>query len=351
MLPLSASFSAEKTTGPNVILLTLDGVRWEEVFQGADPGQTVDTNPKVFEYLTGTLAKQGTLFGNKSRGETVNVSNKAQNSLPGYQSILSGATQPCESNACGRIKVETFPERIFHDLGLAKNEVATISSWEKIALAAEHVEGTTFVNAGNTPLIYSSDDAIAADINYKQSVDKTPWPGARYDKYTFAHAIHYLQKEKPRFLFISLNDSDEWGHKNKYDNYLSTLRQQDRYIKELVQTLDGMGAYGERTTLIITTDHGRGDGNDWNEHGSGYADSKSVWIYGRSPHTRTAKPAQLRMPASQVVYSHLDIRPTIEATFGLDPKMDGVSPVPGKVIEAIAGRFHIPAVAATTAGK
>ena len=324
----------------NVILVTLDGVRWEEVFHGVDQGQSLDTNPKIFDFLTGTLSKQGVLFGDRSRGETVRVANHPQNSLPGYQSIMSGATQPCGSNMCGRIQVETFEERLVQDLNFKPSQVATFASWEKIANAVEHVEGTTLVNAGIKPFMMGGEPLSADDakLNEQQAQDLPPWKDARWDKYTFSHAMNYLKAKRPRFLYIALNDSDEWGHKGEYDKYLAILRQQDAWIKELVTTIDSMGEYGKNTTLIITTDHGRGDGNDWNDHGAGLADSGNVWIYGRSPYTETAKPQLVRVPAASVVYSHLDIRPTIEATFGLQPKLDGVSPPPGHVITSIVGR-------------
>ena len=189
----------------------------------------------------------------------------------------------------------------------------------------------------------SSDDAL---INDQAAKDPPPGKDARRDKYTFAHAINYLKAKQPRFLYIALNDSDEWGHRGKYDQYIATLRQQDAWIKELVAVLDSMGAYGRRTTLIVTTDHGRGEGNDWGEHGSGYADSGYVWIYGRSPYTQQAPTMKSRAPAATaspgVSFSHLDIRPTIEATFGLEPKLDGVSPLPGHVIRAIVGDGKLP---------
>lgn len=324
----------------NVIFVTLDGVRWKEVFHGTDPGQTLDPNPKIFSFLTGPLASQGVLVGDKARGETVRVGNHYFNSLPGYQSIMAGAPQPCRSNLCGRTPVETMQERILLDLDLSPEQVATISSWEKIAFAVEHVEGATFVNAGNRPLLMgesaplSEEDAL---INEQQTKDPAPWKDARRDKYTIAHALNYLKAKRPRFLYISLNDSDEWGHRGQYDNYISTLRQQDAWLKEIVATLDTMGEYGKNTTLIVTTDHGRGEGNEWTEHGAGFADSGSVWIYGRSPYTASEIRSQTRAPAASVVYSHLDIRPTIEATFGLTPKLDGVLPLPGRPIRSIIG--------------
>jgi hypothetical protein len=336
-----SSFAAQPNTNDaNVILLTLDGVRWEEVFKGVDPGQSMDsegTHSRIFDYLTGTLTQQGPLIGNKEKGERVTVSNPAQNSLPAYQSIMAGATQPCTSNACGRIHVETFPERILQDLQLKKEEVATFASWEKIANAVEHVEGTTLVNAGIQPLANPSSDAETDKVNREQAAEKPSWSSARLDKFTFAHALHYLKARKPRFLFISLNDSDEWGHKGDYTKYVQTLRQHDEWIKELVATIDGLGEYGKHTSLIITTDHGRGVGNDWNEHGSGYANSGSIWLYGRTPFSRSLQPGKHRGLASSKSFAHVDIRPTIETLFGLSPKLDGVTPLPGHAIRALTG--------------
>ena len=37
-------------SGANVVLVTLDGVRWEEVFHGVDPGQSIDPNPEIFSF-------------------------------------------------------------------------------------------------------------------------------------------------------------------------------------------------------------------------------------------------------------------------------------------------------------
>jgi hypothetical protein len=329
----------DKASGPNVILLTLDGVRWEEVFQGVDQGQSLDANPRIFDFLLNHLSNYGVLYGDRTKGETVTVGNRFQNSLPGYQSIMAGAAQPCTSNSCGRITTETFPERLARELKLQPEQVATIASWERIALAVEHQAGGTFVNTGNTPMPVAAGLGINADkTNGAQAGDTPPWKDARYDKYTFAHAMSYLQEKKPRFLFIGLNDTDEWGHKGNYTNYLSSLREYDERIKSLVNTLEQLGEYGRRTTLIITTDHGRGEGNDWNEHGSGYPGSKYVWLYGSSPATRAAAnaPAKAkRVPSAKNVFSHLDIRPTIEAIFGLKP-LTGNSR--GKVIAGITGQ-------------
>src|SRR5262249_41676944 len=131
-----------------------------------------------------------------------------------------------------------------------------------------------------------------------------------------------------RFMFISLNDSDEWGHKGEYGSYVESLRQYDQWLKELIMTLEQMGEYGEHTTLLVTTDHGRGELGNWKNHGPLISDSKFIWLYGRSPYTRK----QAVLPVER--YTHIDIRPTIEAALRLTPVSCKSC---GRVIEEVVG--------------
>ncbi len=312
LLVLVVGHFEAQASDKNVILLMLDGVRWQEVFKGVDPSLSKNDSGDTFPFLLQELAREGMLLGNRDKGSEMTVSNSAFVSLPAYQSIMAGTTQPCGGNGCGRIKVETLQERIVRELGLEKTSVASIASWEKIPDAVEHLKGSAFVNAAFQPLEDGTNDAEFARINVLQGKDAPPWSGARFDRYTWAHATHYLQKYRPRFMFISLNDSDEWGHKGEYPNYVATLRQYDAWIRELTETLKRMGAYGENTTLIVTTDHGRGEGGSWKHHGWIWPSSKYVWLYGR--------PAGMSGAGvfANVGYQHLDIRPTIEAALGLN---------------------------------
>lgn len=322
----------------NVILVTLDGVRWNEVFIGPDP-ELAPPDPQskpgsLFPFLTTELKTEGFLTGDLRRGEQASASTPTFISLPAYQSIMAGALQDCRSNSCGRIKVETLAERLVRESGFQKKQVATIASWSRIALAVEHTENTTFVNAGPDPLFDSDGDPQLTQLNKDQAAELPPWGDARADRFTFAQAIRYLKKHQPRFLFISLNDADEWAHKGNYPNYLSTLKQYDLWLKTLVSTLDGLGSYGKSTTLLVTTDHGRGEKKEWNDHGSGYPTSKDIWFYGRSPRTRShvvSKGLKSDSKSAASALSHLDIRPTIEKIFGLS-----LHPAPSaKPIEAV----------------
>ena len=313
--PAVAATSTVDSKNPNVILLMLDGVRWQEVFR-------TDKTGLIFKHLFQDYLSEGRIFGNVDKDQAMTVSNSALLSLPAYQSIMSGETQPCSGNGCGRIGAETFQERAVTELKLDRTQVATIASWDKIPNAVEHVEGATFVNAAYDKLSDGTADAEFDAINEAQVKDPAPWDGARFDRYTWAHSMHFLKKHHPRFMFISFDDSDEWGHKNEWENYLSSLRQYDDWIHELIQTLKGMGEYGAHTTLIITTDHGRGDDSMWGQHGWPWPESKYIWLYVR-PAPASVTPQYFQNfnddGISEAKFSHVDIRPTIEAALGLAP--------------------------------
>jgi len=101
-------------TKSNVILIMLDGVRWQEIIERH--------NAPIFAHMHATLSNRAHIFTNDR------VSNPYRISLPAYQSIFAGAAQRCSNNDCGRIVTETFPERIARELKLHPKKVATIAS-------------------------------------------------------------------------------------------------------------------------------------------------------------------------------------------------------------------------------
>ncbi|MDZ4729227.1 MAG: hypothetical protein SH820_04720 [Xanthomonadales bacterium] len=61
--------------------------------------------------------------------------------------------------------------------------------------------------------------------------------------------------------------------------YLDYLHLADELIGELWATLQSSNAYRDKTTLIITTDHGRGlQGSDWSEHDISIPGSEDIWL-------------------------------------------------------------------------
>jgi hypothetical protein len=71
---------------------------------------------------------------------------------------------------------------------------------------------------------------------------------AGLDPKTFAHALHYLETKRPRFLYIALDDTDSMGDAGDYDSYLDVMRNYDLWLRELDRVLLRMGKEGAART-------------------------------------------------------------------------------------------------------
>ena len=302
-IPLLAVHATEIPTAKiqRVIYITLDGTRWQDIYLTQQP-------LAKFWKKYSSLA---TFYGRPGDANTIEVASVPV-SLPSYQSQMSGDVQPCFGNGCGRIHVETLGERLIRQ-GMKKKNVAVFSSWDEIANAAEHIEGSIFTNTGNFP-VYDPDthvsDSIMQFINLRQAEDH-PEGNVRFDKYTIAHALHYLEVYQPTFMWISLNDSDEAAHINDKSGYYQSLAHYDDFLDTLITKLKEMNLF-ENTMLIVTTDHGRGDGDQWTDHGREYPESKRTWaivIHGEL--TPMGKDAEI------IQYDTRSIRPAIEKALGM----------------------------------
>lgn len=300
----STQQSGEKIT--NVIYITLDGTRWQDIY--------VDRSH--FPKLWGKYAKQLTFYGMPNSSNTMEAASTPV-SLPSYQTQLSGKVQPhCEENDCGRIKVETFPEYLISSGELKKSDVVTFASWNKINLAVEHIPGASTTFIGNFPVTDPDThqaDEVMAKINAQQAIDHPeldPEDGPeRFDKYTIAQALHYYEKYQPRFMWISLVDADEAGHANDKKAYHNALSLYDNAFDQLFTTLKTMNR-DKNTLVIVTTDHGRGTGKNWVEHGAQMPESKPTWAF-----VMNGKLEPVPNAPKKHRYSTLSIRPTVESVF------------------------------------
>lgn len=74
------------------------------------------------------------------------------------------------------------------------------------------------------------------------------------------------------------------GHGRRYDLYLDAARNSDRFLAQLWQTLQGLDEYRGSTTLLVTTDHGRGvTRHDWTSHGEKVPDAEYIWLAALGP--------------------------------------------------------------------
>jgi len=348
----SATRSADVADDRNVILVTLDGVRTQELFAGMDAAIAADdarsgaedieatrkrywrATPEerraaLMPWFWQTLAPSGMVLGNQARGSRVTVRNSMWFSYPGYSEILTGQPQPdVKSNDLVRYPHRTVLDYVQSQLGLTPTEVAQIGSWDGFKMAASRSDGTFFMNGAfesvPAPLNTPEMDQLAA--LRRQVIE--PWAESSNDTLTFRLALAYLRKHQPRVLWLGLGQSDDWAHARRYDLVLEYLHLADTHLAELWRTLQSLDRYRDRTTLIITTDHGRGRTPvDWIDHDTGLQGSQDIWLAIMGPDT----PALGEVSGFPDV-SQSDIAATMLQYLGLDRRDFNPAagpPVPG----------------------
>jgi hypothetical protein len=89
----------------------------------------------------------------------------------------------------------------------------------------------------------------------------------------------YLKTQRPRVLYLALDETDDLAHAGRYDLYLNAIHNSDKYIGELWQWVQSQPEYKDKTTILITVDHGRGTGNPgWQDHGRKVNNSDQTWF-------------------------------------------------------------------------
>lgn len=306
------AFAHAQTQGPqaagdNVVLITLDGARIEEMFGGMQVDilqstlrekQRVDDSPiyrrfwaespqarreKLMPFFWKTLmAEYGSIAGNPARGSVVQLQNGHRFSYPGYAEILLGEPHDdvIKSNDPNRNPYTTVLESMRDHLGVGPAGVVTVGSWAHFNAIVEHTEGATFVNAGQEALSGPEHQLL----NALQADTSIPWGDMRHDAYTFRVAMSQLASLRPRVLYLALGETDDWAHDGRYDRVLEAYARSDAYLSQLWTWLQDQPQYRGRTHLLITTDHGRGrTPRDWRDHGAKIEGAQDVWMAFASP--------------------------------------------------------------------
>lgn len=293
---LAAGCAAER--GHSVVLVTVDGTRWQEVFGGADArmlGSKADTRQPeatraaywresleerrmaLMPFLWGTVATEGQLLGNVDVGSQVIVTNPYKISYPGYHELLNGF--PSETINSNKKIANPNPTVLewLHGRDAFRNSVAAYCSWDVFSWILNRDRCGFPVDVGGSEGSPALLRRLTADI-------PSPWQGSVYDAFVFHAGMECLREKKPRVLYFALGDTDEWSHSGHYDNYLESIRRTDGWLKELWKTLQSMPEYRGKTSLIVTSDHGRGDQpGEWRNHNSKTPGASYIWVAAIGP--------------------------------------------------------------------
>ncbi len=298
----------QATQTENVFLITLDGLRWQELFSGADSSLITDKDyvgdPEALQQLFWRdtddqrretlmpffwheIRKQGQLHGNRTLGSKVNCTNQQWFSYPGYNEILSGFADDQRINSNDKIPNPNKTVLEFlHDQENFKGKVAAFGSWDVFPFIVNEERSGIPVNAGfeQNP---SPPTPREAFLNELQQQIPSPWSTVRFDAFTHHYAMEYLKKNTPRLLYIAYGETDDFAHEGHYDAYLKSAHQTDAFIKELWDFAQSHPQYRDKTSLIITTDHGRGTipKDTWRGHGTKIEGADEIWIAILGPDT------------------------------------------------------------------
>lgn len=362
---IAAWTQVSPTRTQNVIYVMTDGLRWQEVFNGADQAIMNEEHGKVkpkdvaalkqtywrnsaeerraalMPFLWSVVSKQGQIYGNLTAGSDAHVTNTLNFSYPGYSETLCGFADPrVNSNDKVPNPNQTVLEWLNKNSAF-QGRIAAFAAWDVMPYILNAERSHLLVNAGYDPLTAIPMTPRLDLLNHEKAETPRVWDDEPFDPIPFYTALEYLKSQKPRVLYLSLGDTDDWAHDGNYAEYLNAAHRADDYVRVLWETVQSMPEYRGKTTLIFSPDHGRGEGLDsWKDHGpsaaaperkwQGLPESKQIWMAFIGPDTPALGERRNIQPVLQT---------QLAATFAelLGQDYDAAVPTAGKPIADVIG--------------
>jgi hypothetical protein len=342
ILAAAACFGQPQRRTENVVILMTDGLRWQEVFSGADAvlidrkaggvadpealrkqfwrAAPEDRRAALMPFFWDVVARRGVVFGDRGAGSEARVTNGLNFSYPGYSETFCGVADPRIDSNDKRHNPNLNVLELLHGLPGFAGRAAAFGAWELFPWILNAPRSGLLVNAGYEPLRMPGNDSRIELLNTLKA-ETEYWDSEAFDSFLFHTALEYLRVQKPRVLAILLGETDEWAHAGRYDLYLKSAHRVDNYARLLWETLESMPEYRGATTLILATDHGRGSGRKaWRSHGRRIPESQYVWMGFLGPDTaaqgvrKTARPvAQAQLAATIAALLGEDFRSAVPA--------------------------------------
>ncbi|MBS1744458.1 MAG: phosphoglyceromutase [Bacteroidetes bacterium] len=302
-LLLLLSFSSNAQRIENILIITTDGFRWQEVFKGMDSSiannkkfnqgdsanlytkywaaTEAERRKKLLPFIWTTMAQHGQIYGNRTTGNKVDNANPHWFSYPGYNEIFTGYPDSAINSNEYPPNPHTNLLEYLNQQPAFKNKVAAFGAWDAF---------NRILNEGRSKVpVFAAFDKLAAanptaestlrdamlEDTYRPFGDAEP-----LDVFTQYGAIDYLKNKKPKVLYIAYGETDEWAHAGKYRDYLEAAHTVDKWISDLWKYIQSDPAYKNKTALFITVDHGRGDAikEEWTSHNHDIKDSYQIWF-------------------------------------------------------------------------
>ena len=123
--------------------------------------------------------------------------------------------------------------------------MALFASWETFRFIGEKQPGSIVINAGYQDATGSE---RMRELSRLQSEALTPWDSVRHDYVTLQMALDHLRREKPRMIYISLGETDDWAHDRRYDRVLAAIQYFDQAIRQVYEFVESSPEYRGKTS-------------------------------------------------------------------------------------------------------
>ena len=283
---------------PRLVIITFDGLRWQELFSGADEGLVGDTrfvkDPEALKaaywrdtpearrealmpFVWSYVPQHGYFLGNREKNSLMQVANDKNFSYPGYSEMFCG--YPDDERIGSNDPVPNPNHSVLEAVNADpryKGSVMMLSSWESIRFAVNNERGGFPGSSAHEPLYIET-----AMSTLLQEIDKhLPGfgGGERADFITAAFALETLKEAHPKVFYVGFGDTDEFSHAGEYDKYLEATHWTDGFIRRIVESCEADPFYKGKTTYILTCDHGRGRGAGFQSHGADVRGSNQTWF-------------------------------------------------------------------------
>ena len=304
-----------------VLFVTTDGARWQDLFRGADETLLnkeaggirgtenelrrkwwrADPNERrrlLMPFVWETIAREGQLWGNRDRQSTCEVRNGKNFSYPGYNEFLCGFP---DDRIISNDPVPNENVTVLEWLNgreSARGRVGAVNCWTTLAAILNADRSRLPMWTFGTAPPEKWDSPLVRKIVELARHTPVPWSEGTWDSFVFEVARDVVTRTRPRVLYVNFGETDEWAHAVRYDRYLDALHNVDAFLRGLWDAAQAMPEFRGATTLLVTTDHGRGIGaKTWTSHGEKIVESKETWFAVLGPDTpalgeRSDVPAQ-----------------------------------------------------------
>lgn len=323
----------------NIVVILIDGYRWQELFRGAELDllenkkyNTSDSLQRIRKYWSDDvnerrkklmpftwnyIAKHGQLYGNRNLGNKVNVMNPYWFSYPGRAEVLSGFVDTA-------INSNEYPSNpntnVLEFINSQKNyegKVVTFACWRATGRCLRKDKSNMLINVPWEDIEgehLSEAEVLANEMQH--FIPQVFGDEERLDANVYALAKSYILAHHPKVTYIDLGDPDEYAHAGKYESYLDDVFNLDAMIGSLWTSMQKDKFYKNNTTFFIVPDHGRGEGAQWTGHGRSAPHSDETWFMVMGPDTKPLG----EMKTNEQIYQ-TQFATTIAGLLGLDYKV------------------------------